>query len=76
MPIQYFSSISFKKCIVVIKAGKIMIISHAIVIDNGLVITEDLFIILPVCLSMTLTIWYTLLYIFGQTSVSKQCRPR
>ena len=27
------------------------------------------------CLSMTLTICYTLLYVFGQTGLSKQCRP-
>ena len=32
--------------------------------------------ILPVCLSMTLTICYILLYVFGPTGPSKQCRPR
>ena len=36
-------------------------------IDNRLVIIEDLIIILPVYLSMILTICYTLLYVFGQT---------
>ena len=45
-------------------------------IDNRLVDTEDLVIILPVYLSMTLTICYILLYVFGQTGLSKQCRPR
>ena len=37
-----------------------------------LVTTEDLVIILPICLGMTLTICYTLLYVFGQTGLSKQ----
>ena len=44
-------------------------------IDNRLVITEDLVILLPVCLSMTLTICCTLLYVFDLTGLSKQCRP-
>ena len=52
------------------------IISPAIVIDNRLVITEGFVIILPVCWSMALTICSTLPYAFGQTGLSKQCRPR
>ena len=45
-------------------------------IDNRLVIIEDLVIILPVCLSMTLTyiILYHILYL--ARGLSKQCRPR
>ena len=41
------------------------IISPAIVIDNRLIISENLVIIKPICLNMTLIICYTLLYIFG-----------
>ena len=47
-----------------------------IVIDNWLVITEGLVIILPVCLSMTLTVCYTSMHVFGQTSLSSQWRLR
>ena len=58
-----------------IGAEKIIQISPTILISNRLVITEDLVIILPVHLNTTLTIYYTLLYVFGQTGLSKQCRP-
>ena len=44
-------------------------------IDNGLLITEDLVIILPVFLSMTLTICCTLLYVFDLTGLSKHVDP-
>ena len=44
-------------------------------VDDPLDITEDLVIILPVCLSMTLTICNTLLCVFGRTGLSKQCSP-
>ena len=43
--------------------------------DSGnlaLIINEDLVTILPVCLSMTLTLWCTLIYVFDLTSLSKQ----
>ena len=43
-------------------------------IDNRSVITKDLVIITG--LSMSLAICYTLLYVFGLTGLSKQCRPR
>ena len=41
--------------------------------DNRLVITEDLVIILPVWARLLITC-YTLLYVFGQTDLSKQYR--
>ena len=45
-------------------------------IDNQLVITEDLVIILPVCLSMTLTICYTLLCVGQADSVDPDKTPQ
>ena len=44
-------------------------------IHNPSVITEDLVVILPVYLSMTLTICYTLLYVFGQTGTRNSVDP-
>ena len=44
-------------------------------IDNWLVITEDLVIILPVCLSMSLTICYTLLYVLIRQACANSVDP-
>ena len=53
-----------------------MIISPAIVIDNRLVITEDLVIILPVSQHDSYhMLYFTALYL-ALTGLSKQCRPR
>ena len=47
-------------------------ISPAIVIDEQLEITEDLVIILPVCLSRSVIICYTFLDVFSQTGPKQQ----